>query len=207
MGALLPTEQERAFNIRFEEMMLGGAPKNTTIYTDFVASKAPNKEIAMEELEDINEIDDKGWTGFLKHDGLLYIPDYAIRGFIKSSLEIAIAIGSVDKVSWYKKWVDSMVFVFPRRILIGGKSEPDGVLERPLRAQTAQGPRVALAKSEYVNPGTEISFKIRLQENHKGLTWDVIDKCLDYGVRVGIGQWRGSGGYGRFTWKEIPVSV
>lgn len=77
----------------------------------------------------------------------------------------------------------------------------DGVdaLERPLRAETMQGDRVALAKSESVPAGTKVTVTFRC-ERKEGL--DLVKECLDYGDKHGTGQWRNAG-YGRFIWKKI----
>ena len=77
----------------------------------------------------------------------------------------------------------------------------DGVdaLERPLRAETMQGDRVALTKSESVPAGTKVTVTFRC-ERKEGL--DLVKECLDYGKEHGTGQWRNAG-YGRFIWKKI----
>ena len=98
----------------------------------------------------------------------------------------------------YKKVIDGLVFVNPRQILLdlAGKLE---WLERPLRAQTAQGERIALARSETAPVGSKIVIEIQLLDPN-------LDGCvkswLDYGKLRGLGQWRNAS-YGRFTWKEV----
>jgi hypothetical protein len=71
--------------------------------------------------------------------------------------------------------------------------------ERPLRAQTAQGERVALANSETVPEGSYIDVEIECMTD---AMYDLAVECLDYGKRRGIGQWRNSG-KGRFTYEII----
>ena len=69
-------------------------------------------------------------------------------------------------------------------------------LTRPLRADTAQGPRVALATSEMVPAGTEFYLTIRLlNPEHK----EALLECLDFKEGVGMCQWRG-GGKGTLIW-------
>ena len=74
-----------------------------------------------------------------------------------------------------------------------------GECQRPLRAQTAQGERVALAFSDEAPAGTFVEFEI---ENLGGAQEGAIVEWLDYGKLRGIGQWRNSG-KGRFEWEEI----
>ena len=183
------------------ERMLGTAPKNQEIYAKYIATKAPVKENGEQEVVDVKEIEKGGWTGFLTDVDGIYIPDYMIRGNLKNNIENLIATGQVEKIPAYKKWLDEICFVFPRKIHIG-KHEPDGVVERSLRAITPQGPRVFLQRSDYLDAGTEFQCEIHLFKNSKKLTLDVIKAALDYGQYIGFGQWRGSGGYGRYTWGE-----
>ena len=99
-----------------------------------------------------------------------------------------------------KSKFDNFVFVFPRKISLG-KKEPDGICERPLRAETMQGPRVSLARSEVVNAGISFDCEIQLFPGCP-ITDKMLRQCLDYGKFKGLGQWRNSG-KGRFTWEEI----
>ena len=80
-----------------------------------------------------------------------------------------------SKLTAYKKVIDGLVFVSPRQIPVTfaqGQTEV-GILERPLRAQTPQGERVALARSEMIGAGASIEFTLNL-----------LDPSLDQCVRV-----------------------
>jgi hypothetical protein len=81
------------------------------------------------------------------------------------------------------------------------KEKPDGRLERPLRANTPQGPRVSLVSSDYVDAGVEFEITITLLP-HKELKWKIVEQLLDYGKLKGLGQWR-NGGWGRFEWEKV----
>ncbi|HPE06283.1 MAG TPA: hypothetical protein PLW50_01025 [Smithellaceae bacterium] len=72
----------------------------------------------------------------------------------------------------------------------------DGVLERPIRAQTMQGPRVSLIRSDAILQGKELGFTLNLIP-HKELNKDLLKELLEYGMFNGLGQWR-SGSYGQF---------
>jgi len=189
----------REVTIRLTEKMLGTVPKDKEIYRTYIAGKKADMEDAWlkEEVETVEQTEEKGWTGFHKDEKGLFLFDYLIKGFLKSGMEVSMEMGAVDKVVAYKKWIDLSVFVWPRRIYLG-VMEPDGVLERPLRTMTPKGPRVALSRSDYVNEGRELTFEVEILKNKKGLDWDAIEQAFDYGRYVGLGQWRGSGGYGRF---------
>lgn len=109
-----------------------------------------------------------------------------------------------------------------------GWAKIDGVdaLERPLRGQTQQGERIALARSEKVEEGAQLALTVlvlapgnkRTEDTDDGeedegkkkkprkslasFDLDHIRNCLDYGSRKGLLQWRG-GGWGRINWREL----
>ena len=74
-----------------------------------------------------------------------------------------------------------------------------GECQRPLRGQTAQGERIALAHSETVQAGSELTFTIQILKDDMEA---VVREWLDYGYLRGMFQWRNSG-KGRFTWCEV----
>ena len=71
--------------------------------------------------------------------------------------------------------------------------------QRPLRASTAQGERVALANSETIPAGSTFTFTINLlDESLEG----AVRECLDYAELHGFFQWRNSG-KGTAWWEEL----
>lgn len=104
------------------------------------------------------------------------------------------------RITNYLKKVDTLVHVYPRRIKLHLPEGAEiGGCERPLRAKTAQGDRVALANSETVPEGTYCDIQIVLfDDTHE----EAIRECLDFGAFHGLGQWRNSG-KGRFMWQEM----
>ena len=137
--------------------------------------------------------------------------DYQIKGFFKDACSMLNRLSEKDpetgrkkkavnesgKLTAYKKVIDGMIFPQPRMITIHiPDGDEIGYCERPLRAQTAQGERVALAISEEVPAGSWLEFDVVcLDDGHipAVLEW------LDYGQLRGLGQWRNSG-KGRFTY-------
>lgn len=178
------------------EPMLGTVPKNPNVYAAYVASKAASPEVAAEEidLERLrSDVEESGWTGFHQDEqGRLFIYNYMVLGFLK---EAGNTLKTQLKVANLRSKVEQYVYVEPRRIYLG-KTVPDGVLERPLRAMTMQGPRVTVTRSDYVDAGTKIKYEIRVLVN-KEITDTVIAELLSFGQLKGLGQWR-NGSYGRF---------
>ena len=200
--------------LTFTEDILGTMPNDEDIYRNFIADKAPDAATTEEEVASmgIDEVVEKGMTVFPKNeDGKPFIYDYQIKGFFKDACSMLARCAGKDpetgkklpcnessKLKAYKKEIDGTIFVEPRKIVIN-TSDPIGVCQRPLRAQTAQGERVALSISESISEGATIEFTIKLlNDSHE----KAVKEWLDYGALRGIGQWRNSG-KGRFTWEEL----
>ena len=105
------------------------------------------------------------------------------------------------KVKAYKRIVDGLIFVTERQIPFKMVGEV-GELQRPLRAQTAQGERVALAFSETIPAGSSISFGLDVLDD-KSVPEELMREWFDYGRYRGLGQWRNAS-YGRFTYELVP---
>lgn len=205
--------ETRKYEITLTEQMLGSKPMDAEVFSSFVASKKLDDELKSAPPSDelkaaarTAEIEglEKGMTVFHRdEDGKTPILwDYQVKGFFKSACESLRRDGESKSaaVKAYKKIIDGNVFVYPRKIALKmPKDGKVGVLERPLRAQTMQGERVALAKSETVPEGTK--FTIEVKTVGSGL-FSLVEEWLDYGELRGIGQWR-NGSFGRFTWKRV----
>lgn len=200
---------EKTVEITFLEEALGSSSPNPEVHSEFIASKAPDAPSRDEELsalianEGLEEATEKQMTVFPRDDeGRPALWDYQIKGFFKDACGMLRRVDGTasKKLSAFKKVIDGLIFVFPRQIPLempeGGEI---GVCQRPLRASTAQGERVALASSETVPAGTKLVFTIRCL-NDKDMA--LVDEWLDYGALRGLSQWRNSG-KGTFEWREV----
>lgn len=188
--------------VTFIEELLGTASANKEIHEQFIASKAPDAKSLEEEVEAVGaeEVFEKGMTVFPRVDGRPVAWDYQWKGFLKDAVGMLRKVpgSEAGKVKAYKKEIDGLIFAQPRAIPIEFDGEV-GLCQRPLRGQTAQGERVALATSESIPAGATMTFTwVFLCDQHEKL----VREALDYGVMRGFGQWRNSG-KGRFTWEEI----
>ena len=189
--------------ITLTEGMLGTSSANEELHSEFIASKAPDAKKMEEEIAAIGleAVEEKSKTIFPKDEnGFPFMWDYQIKGMMKDSCGMLRKVSGSEssKMKAYKKEIDGLIFVEPRRIpiqLSGAMKE----CQRPLRAQTMQGERVALATSEEVPAGSVIEFTIKYMVPSDA---HAIREWLDYGEVRGLGQWRNSG-KGRFTWEEI----
>lgn len=184
--------------LTFTEPLLGTVPLNREVYADYIASKI-NGAAALDEVETIEEATEKGTTGFHRLNGSAAIYDYAVKGMFKDAASMLRRVpGTASaKLTAYKKIIDGLVFVTPRLIPLVVAGEL-GILERPLRAQTAQGERVSLARSEMAGQGSILAFNVAVLG--KDVTGDTLREWLDYGALRGMGQWR-NGSFGRFTFQ------
>lgn len=192
--------------ITFTEDILGTASADEDIYRTFIGSKAPDAQTVEEEVAalGLDAVVEKGMTIFSRDPdtGLPALMDYQIKGHFKDACSMLKKVtGSKSSgCKAFKKEIDGLIFVAPRYIplrLPEGKEM--GVCQRPLRAQTMQGERVALAMSEAAPAGTTCEMEITcLVDSDIAL----VREWLDYGKLRGIGQWRNAS-KGRYTWEEI----
>lgn len=189
--------------VTFTEELLGTASSNKEIHEEFIASKAPDAPSMEEEVAavGVEEVFDKSMTVFPRNaEGSPIAWDYQWKGFFKDACGMLRKVEGTacSKVKSYKKEIDGLIFVNPRQIPIEFDGEM-GICQRPLRAQTAQGERVALASSESIPAGATMTFEIQTMVDN-----DVkfVKECLNYGKLRGFGQWRNSG-KGRFDYEVL----
>jgi len=203
------------------EPMLGTTSANPDLVRDFIASKAPTPENADEEVQAVEDVEkemEKGTTIFPRLNGKPFLWDYQIKGFFKDACSMLRRVGDKQdvgansvKLKAHKKQIDGLVFIGERSIPLDipedwvaqplhelleveeGHDLP--FCERPLRAQTAQGERIALARSEAVPAGTTMTFTVDVLDPKLE---PAIEEWLDYGKYRGLCQWRNSG-MGRFV--------
>lgn len=146
--------------------LYGGIPKNPEVIDAFVearqkkADQMTKKLTKAEIAEDLRDTsDEKMWNGFLADDGGIYIRDYHVKAMLKECGNIAKSL--LDKGA-VKKKVAELVTVLPVKIHFDGKTEPDGSDEKTIHVMTARGPRDALKRADYVGPGTDITFTLKV---------------------------------------------
>ena len=206
---------EARYKVRltFIEPLLGSAPNTTEIYRDYVASKAPDAMTTEQEVEAFgaDSVEERGTTIFTRDkDGNPVIWDYQVRGFFKGTCgALQRSKGRKKKflsssIKAYMKNIYGCIFVFPRTIPINPPEDKTieqamSINQRPLRANTAQGERIALASSEELPAGSWCDIEISL---HDKTLWPTVLEWLDNGVFSGLGQWR-NGSYGRFVYEIL----
>lgn len=209
---------ELKFRITFTEPLLGTASGNREVHSEYIAVKAADAAKAEQEAAAIplDEQIEKSSTIFPRDERGLFLWDYQIRGFFKEAIGVLVDLGdeTTHGLSRYmlKRAVNCFLFVTPRKIYLrdpsgGIVTRHERMLQRPLRAETMQGPRVALASSELLPAGTQIEINLELltgaaKTKAAVIREDTILAALNYGRLLGCGQWR-TGSYGQFTFEQL----
>ena len=197
--------EEMRVRLTFMEGILGTLSGNKELYSEYIASKAPDAKTKEEEIASlgVDGVEKKEMTVFPRTDSNEpFAYDYQIKGFFKNACKALNGADGHTKLTAYKSKIDNLIFVKERKILYHhDKSDLKqlDVLQRPLRASTPMGERVALASSEMIPAGATLEFTVT--SFSKDLMKNVCE-WLDYGQFNGIGQWH-NGGYGRFTWEDL----
>ena len=206
--------------IEFTEPILGTVPHNQGVYDILFGSGgddpglrggAPTPEMAAEEREAVPvevEGERPGWTGFYSDDDGPFLFDYQVMGYIKDKGNLCKDLVGVKNL---RSKIDQAVYVHPRKIrpiwpgdVQGAKGEPDLMITRPLRAMTAQGPRVTVVRSDAWPIGTRLAFEVQIYPAFAGLDATVLAEIFALGEQHGLGQWR-NGGWGRFRVTQFDV--
>lgn len=141
-------------------------------------------------------------------EGYLCLLNYQILGYYKETAQNFLESGMKNKFSRYVDVRATMGTRYREVYLLRDDkplTEPDGILERPLRAFVSGQYIVSIAGSEMVKPPVTIEFyTVVLGPKQKhGITLDTIRTLLEIGrEKGGISQWRNAG-FGKFELIEL----
>ena len=203
---MVPTKKFK-LKLTFSELILGSQPGGGSPASDFLKAKALENGVeeaqVAEEAQTLPEMMEKATTVFHRDsEGHPLFYNYQIKGMIK---EAAGQLNGLGNNKGLKQKVQNTVFVTTRRIPVHG--EFGEMLERPLRAETMQGPRTCLARSETIKPGATCECEIKVVELPKFKPDEaMLREFLDYAQCLGFGQWRNSGVYGQFEYELTPLT-
>jgi len=203
---LLEKQMTKVLKVRltFTEDLLGTKSFDEDLFRRFIATKNPEgaqeDELKAEESISNEEEAKRNSSGFHRNaKGQPILWDYQIKGFFKDACSMLNrTVPAEKKLKAFRKEIDGLVFVNPREIAVDVIGEISWCT-RPLRVNTAQGERVALANSEAIPAGSSIEIEITVLKDD---LMKNVKEWLKYGKLRGLGQWRNSG-KGRFTYEEI----
>lgn len=187
------------YRATFTEGVLATKPNDERVHETYIAAKRREGPAADEldaEAKALAEIADleKGKTIFHRDaNGAPILWDYQLKGFLKEAIKALRRdpVSACAKIKNFKSVIDGSVFIKPRQIVLHiPEGKEIGTCQRPLRAQTPQGERVALAQSEEAPAGTYIEFQTLVLA--PGLD-DVLKECWAYASLRFMGAWRNSG--------------
>jgi hypothetical protein len=190
--------------LTFIEPILGSTPEHDA-YKTYVAQQAiDNGKYVSDEMQTLVD-QPRGHTNFHREGNKPVLYDYVLKGYLK---EACTALRRIDgtlskKMTAHKTKIDSLVMVYPRRIALQLR-KPTYDFSRPLRADTAQGPRVTLVSSTTAAEGTVMEFTVSVLGG--AIDEALLREWFEYGQYSGLGQWR-SAGWGRFTAEIAPVAA
>ena len=210
--------------ITFIEPCLGTLPGDPQIYKEYIATKNPNRTSELVEAEvnslvndeETEEFEGRPVTTFARmtlEDGTRVpaINGYVLKGMFKNACSALRDCEDTlsSTVTAYNKKIDQLVFVnmdranpLSRINLVDDSILVNGILpicERPLRASTPQGERVAISCSEEVPAGSTVEFEIAALND---TMFALVFEWLDYGMFNGLGCWHNSG-KGRFSYEVL----
>lgn len=193
--------KEMTVRLTFTNELLGTLPGNKELFRDYVSGKAETADEEAGNIPDVDESMEKGTTVFPRNrDGKVFLYDYQLRGFFKEACKFLKKVEGTrsSKLKAYKQQIDGLIFIKDRENVIGLAGDI-GICERPLRASTPMGERVALSRSESVPEGSTVEFTVVCMVDSD---MDTVREWLDYGAYHGTGQWR-NGSKGTFVWEEL----
>ena len=116
--------------LTFTELLLGTWPANQNVAREYIASKGPDAATIEDEVAALgaDAAADKAMTVFPRNEaGQPILYDYQVKGFFKDSCGMLGRIGGKDekgkkkavnesgKLTAYKKIIDGLIFVGPRK--------------------------------------------------------------------------------------------
>ena len=207
--------EKMTIRVTFTEPLLGTHPADPELHARFVASKAPDAKTMAQELADhevsVEDMEERQKTIFPKmEDGTPFLYTYMLKGFFKETAKALKKVPGTEssKRKAFLKLIDNNIFVRghvkgkPRVMPLYMPIDLDLTAtdnQRPLRASTPQGERVALAHSEEAPAGTYFECDVYC-DNKADMDW--IRELLDRGAWKGMGQWRNAD-FGLMEWEEL----
>ncbi len=213
---------EKTYKVRItlDTPMLGAVPLNEEVFSDFHLDKSikaaekfdakhggNGNTVTIAEVEaEFHAPDPEGLkqrSGFYRDDaGRPLLSNHVIKGFLKEAARARSKQGGITKTTpAYIQLINLHLFTKPRMILINTvhADKVSAFCERPLRADTALGPRVALKASEQNGAGATLDFELTtLLPNI--VTEELLHEWFSYGQYHGLGEWRNNENFGQFSY-------
>lgn len=208
--------------LKYKSALCGGVPKQKDIVRKWLESRTGHSDATTDKQEkealeniDLDEEAEKSWNGFFVEKGHgVWVPARNVKAMFKecaSVLNILKEKRGSKQVMQHAFEVKSIGYHAFDRIPVMRNGEQvrdaDGYYEQPIHVTTAQGPRTAIKRVDYIE-NAEIEFEVWVlatnprENRHVGLK--ELTKMLALGQENGCGADR-SQGYGKFEVLELDV--
>ena len=199
--------------IRLRDKLCGGMPKNPELIKAWVESttghadattEAQTKE-AIEAL--VDEVTERSWNGFPADAKGIFVWARQVKALFKECASMLRV--TVDKRGSKQIFQHGFEIKGPEKYdrVYLGKTKADGYDEGPIHVQTAQGPRTALKRVDYVE-NVELVFDIWVLAAHPAETRYIgkedLERMLTFAQENGLGADR-SQGRGKFDVLDFKV--
>jgi hypothetical protein len=199
-------------SLRFRDKLCGGMPKNPDILKGWIAATTEHndEETDVQAAEAravlLTPTEEKSWNGFPEDASKgLFIWARQVKALFKECASmLRITVEKKGSKQIFQHGFEVKGADVADRLYLG-KTAPDGSDEGPIHVQTAQGPRTALKRVDYVTRVT-LHFEVWIlktapaEKRHVGK--DELIHMLTFGQENGLGADR-SQGHGKFDVLEL----
>lgn len=203
-----------AVTIAFREWLCGGTPRNQELIEAWVKARtghddALTKQQTAEALAALtDQVAEKSWIGFPADDRGLFVWSRQVKAlFREAATMLRITTQKMGSKQIFQHGFEIKEPGTGGDRLHLDRKEADGTDESPIHVVTAQGPRTALRRMDYVTKA-KLSFEIWVlrteaaEKRHVGK--EEIVKMLAFCQENGLGASR-SQGYGKFDVVEFSA--
>jgi hypothetical protein len=193
--------------IRVRDKLCGGMPKHPEMLKAWVASTTEHDDATTDEQTKearealLQPTEEKSWNGFPADEtGGLFIWARQVKALFKECASmLRITTQKIGSKQILQHGFEIKGLKRADRVYLG-KKEPDGSDEGPIHVQTAQGPRTAIKRVDFVQAVT-LSFEVWVLRTESGekrhLGEKELRQMLIFGQENGVGADR-SQGHGKF---------
>lgn len=188
--------------LRIRDKLCGGMPKNPDLIKGWIAATTKFDDATTTVLEKearenlLQPTEEKSWNTLPGDENGLFVWSRQIKAMFKESASmLRITTQKIGSKQIFQHGFEIKGLVKDDRVYVG-RNEPDGMAEGPIHVQTAQGPRTALKRVDYVL-GVTLEFTIWVLHTEGGekrhVGEDELIKMLTFAQENGLGADRSQG--------------
>ena len=152
--------------LEFRNLICGGVPRNPELIESWIKAKTGHedekaKELTEEAIEAMKvELTDASWNGFKADKGHgLYIEARQVKAMFREGFTMTkVFVKKRGSKQMYQHGLEIKGIEHPEHLYLG-RDKADGSMENPIHVQTAQGPRSALKRLDYIK-GATVEFEL-----------------------------------------------